>query len=437
MSARVNKGMRWFKWVLWLLLITFGIKALFAFGQPNSVNKLALAALGFVGGTILLGGAAFFLGWLTGKEDIPVSPGLNPVSSPAEIPPELRVTTFQSSPNPTLLANVIPTSSISPVQGRTMISTAEAVDEDGIYNSIAHELETGIADKGLWTRLFAECEGDEKKTKVLYIKQRADKLISAERSRLEEVARQQADEAVRRNVLEEQQAQRAYTAIPKGTCPNCDAVIPLESQSCPKCSANFEKGAAWRIRPLWGGSETPEIEGATRAPAGKIEALDDKAPFIVVLLPSLAFVLLVAGLIFFSDTKGIQPNDGKTSPAESALEPVVAVNGKPEAASGADPKTGELMPWEKKWDYTPPVTTNSARQPPPFTLDQYDWEGARKAGLSNSGILDYLNSNGALGGYDLAGARKAGIPDDEIADFLAKKRSSGKNPIASKRKSNN
>lgn len=54
-------------------------------------------------------------------------------------------------------------------------------DEDRIYASIAMELETGATDKGLWTRLFAECSGDEQQTKVLYIKQRAERLISAVR----------------------------------------------------------------------------------------------------------------------------------------------------------------------------------------------------------------------------------------------------------------
>ncbi len=57
------------------------------------------------------------------------------------------------------------------------------VDEDRIYAEIAEEFESGIVDKGLWTRLFAECGGDERQTKVLYIKQRADRLITAERSR--------------------------------------------------------------------------------------------------------------------------------------------------------------------------------------------------------------------------------------------------------------
>jgi len=53
------------------------------------------------------------------------------------------------------------------------------VDEERIYTAIASELEGGVADKGLWTRLFAECGGDEKQTKVLYIKQRAQRLMAA------------------------------------------------------------------------------------------------------------------------------------------------------------------------------------------------------------------------------------------------------------------
>jgi hypothetical protein len=60
------------------------------------------------------------------------------------------------------------------------------VDEERVYAEIAQELETGIADKGLWTRLFVESGGDEKQTKVLYIKQRAVRLIAAEGLRLEQ-----------------------------------------------------------------------------------------------------------------------------------------------------------------------------------------------------------------------------------------------------------
>ena len=67
-----------------------------------------------------------------------------------------------------------------------------SIDEDRVYRQIAEELETGATDKGMWTRLFAECRGDEKQTKVLYIKQRAEHLISAERLRFEHAVREHA-----------------------------------------------------------------------------------------------------------------------------------------------------------------------------------------------------------------------------------------------------
>jgi len=56
-------------------------------------------------------------------------------------------------------------------------SRPSAVHENAIYTAIANELESGQTDKGLWTRLYAENDGDEKKTRVAYIKLRAEKMI--------------------------------------------------------------------------------------------------------------------------------------------------------------------------------------------------------------------------------------------------------------------
>lgn len=47
-----------------------------------------------------------------------------------------------------------------------------------------------------------------------------------------------------------EQEQRASDLKPKGTCPNCNEVISLDSESCPKCQASFAAGSAWKIRPL-------------------------------------------------------------------------------------------------------------------------------------------------------------------------------------------
>ena len=75
-------------------------------------------------------------------------------------------------------------------ENRTIISTSTFCDEDDVYDQIAKEFETGVADKGLWTRLFAECEGDERQTKVLYIKQRAERLIAAKLADMEQTSQE-------------------------------------------------------------------------------------------------------------------------------------------------------------------------------------------------------------------------------------------------------
>jgi uncharacterized membrane protein YhaH (DUF805 family) len=48
----------------------------------------------------------------------------------------------------------------------------ETLNPNEIYAEIAQEFEIGNLDKGLWIRLFADCDGDETRTKVRYIKER-------------------------------------------------------------------------------------------------------------------------------------------------------------------------------------------------------------------------------------------------------------------------
>jgi hypothetical protein len=108
----------------------------------------------------------------------------------------------KTGPTPLLPPKV---ESAAPIVGKQQT----VIDEDPIYTAIAKELETGVADKGLWIRLFAECGGDEKQTKVLYIKQRADRLIAAERLRLEQAARKRAAEIEERLLLQQEARKHA------------------------------------------------------------------------------------------------------------------------------------------------------------------------------------------------------------------------------------
>lgn len=81
-------------------------------------------------------------------------------------------------------------------------------NEDAIYASIAEELDTGKADKGLWTRLYADCNGDEKQTRVQYIKRRFEQLLAAERAR---IAEQEAEKKVREEAQRQEERERLAT----------------------------------------------------------------------------------------------------------------------------------------------------------------------------------------------------------------------------------
>ncbi len=115
---------------------------------------------------------------------------------PAVTPPSERIASPVGATPPAPLSPTVTTST------ENLAPASLVVDEDAIYAAIGRELETGSADKGLWTRLFAECDGDENRTKVAYIKQRAEKLKAIEQARLTEIARQREEESARAAAVE-------------------------------------------------------------------------------------------------------------------------------------------------------------------------------------------------------------------------------------------
>ena len=50
------------------------------------------------------------------------------------------------------------------------------MNEEEIYELISGEIESNSTKKGLWTKAFSESEGDEQKTRALYIKYRFDQI---------------------------------------------------------------------------------------------------------------------------------------------------------------------------------------------------------------------------------------------------------------------
>lgn len=78
----------------------------------------------------------------------------------------------------------------SPIQKTRDVANVD-MDDDAIYTIVAEELESGKTDKGLWTRLFAECKGDEKQVKALYITRRVEKIMEAEKNKKQLLQKQE------------------------------------------------------------------------------------------------------------------------------------------------------------------------------------------------------------------------------------------------------
>ena len=197
-SRPVETGRRWMNWVV--LLSTTGMLSKFysqlfsGYGSPGN----AFAA--WIASTVMLGAIAFAIGAVIAR----LRSGLQGSGIAATLPTSFIAT---STPNPSPGATVAPvmTSAAAPIastQSESRSSTGSMashesplIDEDAIYAAIAKELDTGATDKGLWTRLFAECDGDDNKTKVAYIKQRAERIRTLEQGRIAAVKKQRDEEA--------------------------------------------------------------------------------------------------------------------------------------------------------------------------------------------------------------------------------------------------
>lgn len=79
---------------------------------------------------------------------------------------------------------------VNPTQSPTFMSLDASTDED-YWATAMNEVETGQRRPGVWAKVFAECDGDETKAKVAYLKARVQQLTDAERMRREQVARRE------------------------------------------------------------------------------------------------------------------------------------------------------------------------------------------------------------------------------------------------------
>lgn len=188
----VELGRKWAGWVV--LAVCFSMLSRF-FGKLDAVTFFKMLG---GGGTWVA--VAYVLGWGYGKFFKFNSTAPSPL--PGALPtPSATNTPAAAVSSPAAVSNSL-SQSMQPVD--TEVHTE--VDENAIYAAIGSELESGATDKGLWFRLFAECDGDENKTKVAYIKSRAEKLkaLDQEKARLDQAARERAvvEERIERLRLE-------------------------------------------------------------------------------------------------------------------------------------------------------------------------------------------------------------------------------------------
>lgn len=138
----------------------------------------------------------------------------------------------------------------SMVSGLNEVASVPSENEEAIYERAANEIETDSLKKGVWAKSLAEADGNEIVAKARYVRMRSQQLLHEHQQQIQQKEEQQrqTDEADRQVQLREQQ--KAYDALPKGTCPNCTKVISLSATECPACQAVFTGVGAWKPVPL-------------------------------------------------------------------------------------------------------------------------------------------------------------------------------------------
>jgi hypothetical protein len=108
-----------------------------------------------------------------------------------------------------------PVLSVGEVVARAPIQANAPTSDDEIYEIVANEINGGNISKGLWTRLYAEADGEERKTRVLYIKHRSAELLAIRDRCLAEAAAEIADREAREAGARAAEAERAELAAGK------------------------------------------------------------------------------------------------------------------------------------------------------------------------------------------------------------------------------
>jgi len=111
----------------------------------------------------------------------PLAPAVTPVAQyqPQHSLRQTQVSSNQTASMSTQSASRTPDPAYTPAQssGSTPAANQFEIDEEAIYEQVANEVESGNVRKGLWTKLWAELDGDDAKVKLAYVKARAKEII--------------------------------------------------------------------------------------------------------------------------------------------------------------------------------------------------------------------------------------------------------------------
>lgn len=191
-------------WIFWVIMhiVMWQMFRVMMWGSPNIHNAIMSTQLQAWScfGSLLVAGLWFWIGsWLTQRlqerrclSADSFQPPIRTQSPSPDPAPIWPAPTRGTPPTSRATSNVAMPTNTASSQPKNLHSIPN-IDEDVIYEIVGKEIQEGRTETGLWTRLFAEMNGDETKVKVAYIKRRAEKLIASEQARIQEQLRVQEE----------------------------------------------------------------------------------------------------------------------------------------------------------------------------------------------------------------------------------------------------
>ena len=135
----------------------------------------------------------------------------SPTSQPS--PPELTSLEQPTIQNRQIAREPQPKSLIMKPEPEGKPADDTTMDDEAFYEQVAGEIESDTMKSGLWTKAFAEAEGDHDRAKAFYIRLRVAQLVSERDKELEELQRLEtqrliAEKQAREEAVEQKRQQR-------------------------------------------------------------------------------------------------------------------------------------------------------------------------------------------------------------------------------------